>query len=58
MKIMQAHIVQRGAVLPLIDMLQSPDMQLREMSAFALGRLAQVSNSLISLFCSFIDTKM
>ncbi|RVX20942.1 ARM repeat protein interacting with ABF2 [Vitis vinifera] len=38
----KAHIVQRGAVQPLIDMLQSPDVQLREMSAFALGRLAQI----------------
>uniref|UniRef100_A0A3Q7H5S6 BTB domain-containing protein n=1 Tax=Solanum lycopersicum TaxID=4081 RepID=A0A3Q7H5S6_SOLLC len=35
------HIVQRGAVPPLIEMLQSLDAQLREMSAFALGRLAQ-----------------
>jgi len=34
--------VQRGAVRPLIEMLQSVDVQLREMSAFALGRLAQV----------------
>lgn len=39
---MQAHIVQRGAVQPLIQMLQSPDSQVREMSAFAIGRLAQV----------------
>lgn len=39
---LQIHIVQRGAVRPLIEMLQSPDVQLREMSAFALGRLAQV----------------
>jgi len=39
---LQIHIVQRGAVPPLIEMLQSPDAQLREMSAFALGRLAQV----------------
>ncbi|KAI3676409.1 hypothetical protein L1987_86016 [Smallanthus sonchifolius] len=37
----KVHIVQRGAVGPLIEMLQSPDAQLREMSAFALGRLAQ-----------------
>ncbi|KAF7837264.1 ARM REPEAT PROTEIN INTERACTING WITH ABF2-like [Senna tora] len=37
----KVHIVQRGAVRPLIEMLQSPDVQLREMSAFALGRLAQ-----------------
>jgi hypothetical protein len=43
MRFMQMHIVQRGAVQPLIEMLQSPDTQLREMSAFALGRLAQVS---------------
>ena len=39
---LQVHIVQRGAVRPLIEMLQSSDVQLREMSAFALGRLAQV----------------
>ena len=38
----QVHIVQRGAVRPLIEMLQSPYVQLKEMSAFALGRLAQV----------------
>ncbi|KAK3027242.1 hypothetical protein RJ639_041660 [Escallonia herrerae] len=37
----KVHIVQRGAVRPLIEMLQSQDVQLREMSAFALGRLAQ-----------------
>ncbi|XP_043812815.1 ARM REPEAT PROTEIN INTERACTING WITH ABF2-like isoform X3 [Manihot esculenta] len=37
----KVHIVQRGAVRPLIDMLESPDAQIKEMSAFALGRLAQ-----------------
>ncbi|KAJ6794270.1 ARM REPEAT PROTEIN INTERACTING WITH ABF2 [Iris pallida] len=37
----KVHIVQRGAVRPLLEMLHSQDMQLREMSAFALGRLAQ-----------------
>ncbi|PON55274.1 Coatomer beta subunit [Parasponia andersonii] len=37
----KVHIVQRGAVQPLIEMLQSPDSQVKEMSAFALGRLAQ-----------------
>ncbi|XP_045832590.1 ARM REPEAT PROTEIN INTERACTING WITH ABF2-like isoform X2 [Trifolium pratense] len=37
----KVHIVQRGVVWPSIDMLQSPDVQLKEMSAFALGRLAQ-----------------
>ncbi|PQQ21652.1 ARM REPEAT PROTEIN INTERACTING WITH ABF2 [Prunus yedoensis var. nudiflora] len=41
----KVHIVQRGAVRPLIEMLQSPDVQLREMSAFALGRLAQDTNN-------------
>ncbi|KAK4767277.1 hypothetical protein SAY87_023675 [Trapa incisa] len=41
----KVHIVQRGAVRPLIEMLQSSDMQLREMSAFALGRLAQDSHN-------------
>lgn len=40
--LLQVHIVQRGAVRPLIDMLQSTDSQLKEMAAFALGRLAQV----------------
>ncbi|KAL3644869.1 hypothetical protein CASFOL_010049 [Castilleja foliolosa] len=37
----KVHIVQRGALQPLLEMLQSPDTQLIEMSAFALGRLAQ-----------------
>ncbi|KAM7280003.1 hypothetical protein ACFE04_007137 [Oxalis oulophora] len=41
LKHVQVHIVQRGAVWPLIEMLQSQDVQLKEMSAFALGRLAQ-----------------
>lgn len=40
--ILQAHIVQRGAVRPLIEMLQSPEAKLKEMSSFALGRLAMV----------------
>lgn len=39
---MQVHIAQRGAITPLIKMLQSSDEQVMEMSAFALGRLAQV----------------
>lgn len=39
---LQARIVQRGAVCPLIEMLESPKDKLKEMSAFALGRLAQV----------------
>lgn len=37
----KARIVQRGAVPPLIVMLGHSDIQLREMAAFALGRLAQ-----------------
>ena len=37
----KARIVQRGAVPPLIDMLGHTDVQLKEMAAFALGRLAQ-----------------
>ena len=40
---MQVHIVQRGAIEPLLEMLQSSDSQLKEMAAFAIGRLAQVS---------------
>lgn len=42
MAYIQVHIVQRGALQPLIELLTSPDPQLKEMSAFALGRLAQV----------------
>jgi HEAT repeat protein len=34
--------VQRGAVRPLIRMFEASDPRLREMAAFALGRLAQV----------------
>ena len=37
----KAKIVQRGAVPPLIEMLSHTDLQLKEMAAFALGRLAQ-----------------
>ncbi len=38
----QVHVVQRAAVRPLIRMLEALDPRLREMAAFALGRLAQV----------------
>ncbi len=38
----QVHVVQRGAVRPLIRMFEASDLRLREMAAFALGRLAQV----------------
>ncbi|EFJ47093.1 hypothetical protein VOLCADRAFT_61760 [Volvox carteri f. nagariensis] len=37
----KAKIVQRGAVPALVRMLSMPDVSLREMAAFALGRLAQ-----------------
>ncbi|GMN48799.1 hypothetical protein TIFTF001_017961 [Ficus carica] len=41
----KVHIVQRGALQPLIELLTSPDPQLKEMSAFALGRLAQETHN-------------
>ena len=37
--------MQRGAVPPLIAMLGQSDVQLKEMGAFALGRLAQNSDN-------------
>jgi hypothetical protein len=37
----KSRIVQRGGVPPLIRMLSSTDLALKEMAAFALGRLAQ-----------------
>lgn len=42
-------IVQRGAVPPLIDMLGNDDNQLREMAAFALGRLAQNADNQVGV---------
>jgi hypothetical protein len=47
--VLQVHIVQRGAVRPLIRMLEATDPQLREMAAFALGRLAQVLTTAAAL---------
>ena len=41
----KAKIVQRGAAPPLIEMLRADDVQLKEMAAFALGRLAQNSDN-------------
>jgi hypothetical protein len=41
----KARIAQRGAIPPLIRMLGAPDTALREMAAFALGRLAQDSEN-------------
>ncbi|KAL6993096.1 hypothetical protein U1Q18_011215 [Sarracenia purpurea var. burkii] len=45
----KVHIVQRGAVPPLIEILQCPDSRLREMSAFALGRLAQDTHNQVGI---------
>mmetsp|Transcript_4496 Transcript_4496/g.9672 ORF Transcript_4496/g.9672 Transcript_4496/m.9672 type:complete len:723 (-) Transcript_4496:189-2357(-) len=41
----KARIAQRGAVAPLIQMLSNDDTSLKEMAAFALGRLAQNSDN-------------
>ncbi|MEW5297840.1 MAG: hypothetical protein WDW36_001021 [Sanguina aurantia] len=41
----KARIVQRGAVPPLVCMLRHADASLKEMAAFALGRLAQNSDN-------------
>lgn len=45
----KARIVQRGAVPPLIHMLSHTDVSLREMAAFALGRLAQNHDNQVRL---------
>ncbi|CAA0828104.1 ARM REPEAT PROTEIN INTERACTING WITH ABF2 [Striga hermonthica] len=45
----KVHIVQRGALPPLVEMLQSPDTQLKEMSVFALGRLAQDTHNQVGM---------
>ena len=45
--LVQARIVQRGAVIPLISMLSNSEPNLQEMAAFALGRLAQVPACLL-----------
>jgi hypothetical protein len=42
---LQAKIVQRGAVPLLVSMLGQTDNSLKEMAAFALGRLAQNSDN-------------
>ncbi|RDY00397.1 Arm repeat protein with ABF2, partial [Mucuna pruriens] len=48
----KVHIAQRGAIPPLVDMLKSPDPRLQEMSAFALGRLAQDSHNQAGIVCN------
>jgi hypothetical protein len=47
----QVYVDQRGAVRPLIRMLEARDPRLREMAAFALGRLAQVLISVALVLC-------
>ena len=42
--------MQRGAVPPLINMLKTNDRALREMAAFALGRLAQNTDNQAGIF--------
>lgn len=42
--------MQRGAVPPLINMLKTNDRALREMAAFALGRLAQNADNQAGIF--------
>ena len=44
----KSRIAQRGAIPPLIRMLSAADTALREMAAFALGRLAQDSENQVS----------
>lgn len=46
----RVKIVQRGAVPPLIEMLKMADKSLREMAAFALGRLAQNPDNQAGIF--------
>lgn len=46
----RVKIVQRGAVPPLIAMLQTNDRALKEMAAFALGRLAQNVDNQAGIF--------
>lgn len=46
----RVKIVQRGAVPPLIEMLKMTDKSLREMAAFALGRLAQNPDNQAGIF--------
>ena len=43
------RIVQRGAIAPLVEMLKNSDPGLREMAAFALGRLAQNTDNQIGI---------
>jgi len=43
------RIVQRGAIVPLVEMLKNSDPGLREMAAFALGRLAQNADNQIGI---------
>ncbi len=49
----QVYVDQRGAVRPLIRMFEASDPRLREMAAFALGRLAQVLIAVALVFVLF-----
>ncbi len=49
----QVHVVQRGAVRPLIRMLEASDPRLHEMAAFALGRPVQVLIAVALVFVLF-----
>lgn len=42
--IVQVHMVQRGVIDPLIKLVQSQNVELQEVSAYALGLLAEVIN--------------
>ncbi len=50
----QVHVVQRGAIRPLIRMFEASDPRLREMAAFALGRLAQVLIAVALVFVLYL----
>ncbi|KAK7242996.1 hypothetical protein RIF29_37778 [Crotalaria pallida] len=45
----KVQIAQRGAIKPLVDMLKSSDVHVKEMSSFALGRLAQDSHNQVGI---------
>ncbi|KAG5028848.1 hypothetical protein JHK87_012362 [Glycine soja] len=52
------HISQGGAIPPLVYMLKSPHVELREMSAFAIGRLAQPMKDCIANTLKRLEKKI
>lgn len=42
--IVQVHMVQRGVIDPLIKLVQSQNVELQDVSTYALGLLAEVIN--------------